>query len=130
MRRSGGLSKRGGGGWGRGVKRKGGYLKDLIRCEGLTALGVSDQGLSSLESSWLAVLGLSLKQKALRSERVASCVSAPSNPVRTMASRWRLCHGEPRRSSHLGPIWGFRADPELGTEPPATSDGGDIGGLT
>lgn len=105
-------------------------MKDPIRCEGLTALGVSGQGLSSLESSWLTVLGLSLKQKALRSERVASCVFELSNPVRKTASRWRLCHGAPRRSSHLAPIWRFRADPELGTEPPATSDGGDTWGLT
>jgi hypothetical protein len=122
VRRSGGLSKQGPGGERRG------RLTDLIPCEGLTALGMSDQGLS-LNHPGSAVLSLSLKRKALRSERVVSCLCA----LETCAHYGRQVALVSRGATPQippGSYLGFRVDPELGPESPATSEGGDIWGLT
>lgn len=93
----------------------------------LTALGMSGQGLS-LNHTGSAVLSLSLKRKALRSERVVSCLCVLETCAHydrqvALVSRGATPQLQP------GSNRGFRVDPELGPESPATSDG-DIWGLT
>lgn len=120
VRRSGGLSKQGPGGERRG------RLTDLIRCEGLTALGMSGQ--SFLEPPWLS---------GPKSQPQAESSALRTRGVPSLRPR-NLCSLRPADGACVtggmpqlrpGLQSGFRVDPELGRESPATSDG-DIWGLT
>lgn len=89
---------------------------------------MSGQGLSSNHPD-SAVLSLSLTRKALRSERVVSCLCALQTRAHDGRQVALVSQGAPPQrppSFNLG----FRAYPELGPESPATSDGGDIWCLT
>lgn len=79
---------------------------------------------SFLESPWLSCPKSASSGKALRSERVASCLCTCAHDSRQVALVSRGASPQSPLSSNLG----FRADPELGPESPATSDGGDIWG--
>lgn len=81
---------------------------------------------SFLESPWLSCPKSASSGKALRSERVASCLCTCAHDSRQVALVSRGASPQSPLSSNLG----FRADSELGPESPATSDGGDIWGLT
>lgn len=72
---------------------------------------------SFLESSWLSCPKSQPPAEKLSAQNAWRPVSAPSNPVRTTAGRWRLCHGEPRRRAPLAPIWGFGLIQSLGRSP-------------
>lgn len=95
-----------------------------------SALGMPGQGLSLNHPGSAVPTELSASSgKALRSERVASCLCTLepcAHDSRQVALVSRGASPQSPLSSNLG----FRADSELGPESPATSDGGDIWGLT
>lgn len=83
---------------------------------------------SFLESPWLSCpKSQHQTESSALTTRSGLCALEPcSHDGRQVALVSRGAQPQRRPSSNLG----FRADPELGPESPATSDGGDIWGLT